>query len=252
MTKSIIKIKKRNIGGFLANDEGEFLFNLARTGKGRGVIVEIGSWKGASTIWLGKGSKKGNQVKIYAIDPHTGALNPDKSLIENQNKELQTFEEFKKNIKNAKLDDIVIPLVKTSEEAAKDFDRPVELIFIDGDHKYESVKLDFDLWFPKVVDRGIMAFHDSVGDSFLGPKKVVCDMMYKSKYFKNIGVVNSITFAQKVKRNSLRDRIENRYKLFSKNLYILAGKLHLPKPLKIIGKKIADKLLNYSNANRQY
>jgi predicted O-methyltransferase YrrM len=111
------------------------------------VIVEIGSWKGKSTIWIAGGSKNGNKVKVYAIDPFVDFYE----------------EEFKKNIRDAKLDDIVIPLTKTSEEAAKNFDEPVEFIFIDGNHEYEFVKLDFDLWFPKVVDGGIMAFHDTIG-----------------------------------------------------------------------------------------
>jgi predicted O-methyltransferase YrrM len=235
--------------GLLADVEGELLFNLAKMCSGKGVIVEIGSWTGASTVCLAKGSKEGKQAKIYAIDPHTGILNSSEDLIENKDA-LTTFEEFQKNIKNAQVDDIIVPFVKTSEEAAKDFNKHVELIFIDGDHSYEATKLDFDLWFPKVVNGGIMAFHDSVGVGFLGPKKVVSDMVYKSKYFRNIGTMHTITFAQKVEINTLNDRIENRYKLFSKNFYILGSTLRLPKPIKTIGKKIIAKLLNYQNANR--
>ncbi len=234
----ITEIKKiaQNIDGFLAEDEGLFLFNTAKNCQDRGVIVEIGSWKGTSTVWIGLGSKEGKKIKIYAIDPYTGSLNENAGLIENQ-KSLTTFEEFKKNIKTANVDDIIFPIIKTSEQAVKNFNEPVEFIFIDGDHKYESVKLDFDLWFPKVINGGIMAFHDSVGNGFPGPKKVVKNLVYKSKYFKNINTVNSITFATKVEKNSLKDRFENRYKLFSKNFYIFAGDLHLPKSIKKIGKK---------------
>ena len=50
--------------GFLTDKEGELLYQLAKSCTGRGVIVEIGSWKGRSTIWLGHGSKAGKQVKI--------------------------------------------------------------------------------------------------------------------------------------------------------------------------------------------
>ncbi len=210
-------------------------YNFAKNCEGNGVIVEIGSWKGKSTIWLGWGSKNGNNVKIYAIDPHTGSSEHQK-----EGEKIETFEEFKKNIKNAKLDDIVIPLVKTSEEAAKNFNKPVEFIFIDGAHEYEFVKLDFDLWFPKVVNGGIMAFHDTI--NWEGPKKVVADCVYKSKHFKNINFVDSITFAQKVKQNTLKDQIKNRYVLLLKNLYEFAGKLHLLKSIRIIGKRIVKRL----------
>lgn len=147
---------------------------------------------------------------------------------------------LKKNIKNAKVNDIIVPLVKTSEEAANNFNKPVEFIFIDGAHEYKFVKLDFDLWFPKVVNGGIMAFHDTITSG--GPKKVVVDHVYKSKHFKNVKLVDSITFAQKVKQNTLKDRIKNRYALLLKNLFEFAGKLHLPKPIRIIGKSIVKGL----------
>jgi predicted O-methyltransferase YrrM len=62
-----------NIDGWLFEREGELLYDLAKNCTGKGVIVEIGSWKGKSTIWLGKGSKRGKKVLIYAIDPHTGS-----------------------------------------------------------------------------------------------------------------------------------------------------------------------------------
>ena len=222
------------IEGWLTDEEGETLYNLAKNCKG-GVIVEIGSWKAKSTVWIGNGSKEGNKVKIYAIDPHTGSSEHQK-----ENKKIWTFEEFLKNIKVQKLDDLIIPIVKTSEEAAKNFDQPVGFIFIDGAHEYEFVKLDFDLWFPKVINGGVMAFHDTLG--WKGPKKVVAKCIYKSKHFKNVKFVGSITFAQRVKENTLKDRIKNRYVLFLKNLCEFAGKLHLPKPIRIIGKKIVKQL----------
>ena len=220
----IDEIKKLvdKVDGWLTYKEGELLYNLAKNCTGEGVIVEIGSWQGKSTIWLGRGSKKGNNVKIYAIDPHTGA-----SEQKERYGKVWTFEEFKKNIKNAKVDDITIPIVKPSEEAAKDLNEPVELVFIDGAHEYELVKLDFELWFPKVINGGIMAFHDTRGRR--GPAKVVEELVYKSKSFRNVRFVDTITFAEKVRQNSMVDRITNRYILLLKKLYRFARKLHLIK-----------------------
>jgi len=194
----IEKIKKivHKVQGWLTDREGEFLYNTAKNCKGKGVIVEIGSWKGKSTIWLGKGAKSGNKVKIYAIDPHFGSSEHKKWY-----GKCWTYEEFKKNIKNAEIDDIVVPIVKISKDAAKDFNEPVEFIFIDGAHEYELVKLDFKLWFPKLINGGIMAFHDTF--KWPGPKKVVEKFVLKSKNFRNVGFVDSITFAQKVKQDSV-------------------------------------------------
>lgn len=78
----------------LADKEGETLYKLAKNCKGKGVIVEIGSWKGESTIWISNGSKNGNKVKIYAIDPHTGS-----SELKRMYGNIWTFEEFKKILK---------------------------------------------------------------------------------------------------------------------------------------------------------
>jgi predicted O-methyltransferase YrrM len=193
------------VDGWLTDKEGELLYNFAKRCTGKGVIVEIGSWKGKSTIWLGKGSKKGPQVKIYAIDPHTGSTEHNEEY-----GKVWTFDEFQKNIKNAKVDDIVIPIVETSKEAAEKIDGPVELVFIDGAHEYSLVELDFRSWFPKMIDGGIMAFHDT---EWLGTKKVLEKYIYKSRNFRNIGRIDSVTFAEKVRKNSIKDWFKNRFLL---------------------------------------
>lgn len=232
------EIKKlvNNVEGWLTDEEGCLLYNLAKKCSGKGMIVEIGSWKGKSTIWLAKGSLEGNQVKVFAIDPHIGSSEHKK-----EHGEVWTFKEFESNIKNADVGDVVIPIVKTSEDSARDFDEPVELIFIDGAHEYELVKLDFDSWFPKVVNGGIIAFHDTTCGS--GPKRVVEECVYKSRSFKNIRMVDSITFAQKVKKNSAKQMLKNRYALLlnrMRNIEEYAAKLPVPRPIKTIGKKLIN------------
>jgi predicted O-methyltransferase YrrM len=38
--------------------------------------------------------------------------------------------------------------------------RPVDFLFIDGDHRYEGVRTDFELYEPLVAHGGLVAFHD--------------------------------------------------------------------------------------------
>ena len=146
------------VDGWLLKKEGELLYDLAKKCSGRGAIVEVGSWKGKSTIWLAFGSKDGAKARVYAIDPHTGSQE-HRDLYG----KLDTFGEFSKNISCAGVSEIVKPLVKTSEEAARSFSEPVELVFIDGAHEYDMVEKDFQLWFPRLVEGGVMAFHDTIG-----------------------------------------------------------------------------------------
>jgi len=201
-TEEIEELKKltNDVEGWMHEEELALLFCLAKKCKGKGVIVEIGSWKGKSTISLALGSKRGNKVRVYSIDTHTGKPEYESVLL--------TLEEFKRNIRNARVDDQLIPIVKSSEEAAKDFDEQIELIFIDGEHKYEFVKKDFELWFPKIVDGGIIALHDTT--TWPGPKKVSEKYILKSKYFKNVKIVDSIMFAEKTNKISIEDKLKNR------------------------------------------
>jgi len=41
-------------------------------------------------------------------------------------------------------------------------DKKIDFLFIDGDHSYEGVKRDFEMYAPLVVKGGIIAFHDIV------------------------------------------------------------------------------------------
>lgn len=53
-----------------------------------------------------------------------------------------------------------MPVAAISEQAVREVGHPVRLVFIDGDHRYESVKNDIAAWSPCVIDGGIIAFHD--------------------------------------------------------------------------------------------
>ncbi len=40
--------------------------------------------------------------------------------------------------------------------------RPVDFLFIDGDHTYDGVKTDFQMYAPLVAKEGLIGFHDVV------------------------------------------------------------------------------------------
>lgn len=220
-----------SIDGWLTPREGEFLYNAAKKCPKGTVIVEIGSWKGKSTIWLGSGSKEGNRAVIYAIDPHTGSSEHRKSF-----GKVWTFGKFKKNIKKAGIADVVVPVVKTSEAAAKDWKKKVGFLWIDGAHEYEMVLLDYKLWEPHLVNGGVIAFHDS---QTKGPRRVVKKHLYCGSKFKNVGFIEGVTYATKVGRITAADKARNLYAFLLTTVYSLAGRVPLPKFVKVIGNKMA-------------
>ncbi len=207
MNQAQTKAQVDTVEGWLNEAEERLLYRLARSCSGNGVIVEIGSWKGKSTIRLGRGSLDGRKVKIHAVDPHTGSPEHQPGT-----RGVWTFDEFQQNIKAAGVDDVIVPHVDFSVNAAQNFIEPVELIFIDGLHDYESVKADFGAWFPKVIEGGVMAFHDTTG--WAGPRRVVTEELFKSRRFKNVRHVRSITYGEKTAQNKAFERAMNRLNLW--------------------------------------
>jgi predicted O-methyltransferase YrrM len=223
------------IGGWLTPKEGRLLYDLARRCTGRGVIVEIGSWKGKSTIWLASGARDGAGPTVYAIDPHT-ALSDNLAT----QSAVPTLEEFIRNIRAAGVDHLVVPMVTTSAQAARGFDRPVELIFIDGAHDYQSVALDLDLWFPKVLEGGTIAFHDTV--AWEGPRRLVAERVFRGSWARRAWFVDSTTVAEKVTRNSSADRLRNRYTLALKSICDAGSRLNVPRPVRSGGRWLLERL----------
>jgi MMP 1-O-methyltransferase len=209
-----------DIPGWLTDEEGEALYELARSCNGSGVIVEIGSWKGKSTVCLGLGSQAGNSAPVYAVDPHAD----------------YRFGDFKTNVERAGLADLVRPIASLSQAAADDFDHAIELLFVDGSHEYDLVLEDFEKWVPKVVDGGWVAFHDTTWTK--GPRKVVGQGIYRSRRFRDARfVVGSTTVARKVAHNTLADRARNRYVLGVKTAF-WAGSTALKKQRRLLPKSV--------------
>jgi len=197
MTRSQILTYISQLDGWLSMHEGFFLYESARLGKGKGEIVEIGSWMGKSTICLAAGSASKNREKIHAIDPHKGEFSKNNTI----GKKSPTFKKFRDNLQKAGLLSYVKPLITTSRTAAKAWKRPIRLLFIDGLHDYKNTLQDFTLWSPFVSTSGIIAFHDAFcGHN--GPERVVLENVLQSEW-KNIGVVGSIIFVQKGKPKSV-------------------------------------------------
>ncbi len=217
-----IKNSAENIEGWLTNREGSFLYQAAKSVSGRGVVVEIGSWKGKSTVWLAGGSKAGKKTKVYAIDPHA------QTSLHTELQQQSTLEEFTKNLDTAGLSDLVKPIVHTSEKAVSKWNKPIELLFIDGAHDYESVKADFFFWSPFVVDGGIIAFHDTTCAMryCLSPyhmfikkyrmtgwpevRKAAHEVIFNRNGFKNVGLADSILYATKTGNPTRWDRMRTK------------------------------------------
>ncbi|HVY68544.1 MAG TPA: class I SAM-dependent methyltransferase [Verrucomicrobiae bacterium] len=233
MEFSEVKERIKKVGGWLSPAEASILYRLGRGCSGKGAIVEIGSWQGKSTICLaGASQAAGGKSRVIAIDPHIGSPEHQKTG------EIWTFDKFKQNIRDAGLEKLVTPIVKMSGDAAADIREPVELLFIDGAHEYEAVKQDFEQYFPKLIDGGYIAFHDTIG--WPGPEKLVAEAVFTSNRFRGARFANSITYAQKVPANTAMDRLWNRLFLVIKNIYAAVYITLLKIKIKLAGRNTGE------------
>lgn len=207
-----------SIEGRLTEKEGGFLYESASKVKSPNVIVEIGSWKGRSAACLATGSKKGNNVKVYAIDPHDLG-------------EENSFCVFQMNMDVAGVADIVVPVVKTSVEAVRTWNGKIGMLFIDGAHDYNSVETDFLSWNEHLADDGIVCFHDSTNED--GPNLAVKKYLFRSGKFRDVRVTDSITSATKSENGvSVYDRMRNEIALFSKTAHDVFSSRKIPAVLR--------------------
>jgi len=175
------------VPGHLGEKEIAFLGLLAACVPAKGAIVEIGSFKGRSTVMLAKIASHYGLGPVSAIDPHDSPI-----LVEQG---ASSYEEFQKSIRSAGIESHVEAHVAYSEDVAKSWKHAIRLLWIDGDHSYEGAKKDLDGFLPHVVPYGVVAFHDAL-NAFPGPIRVFVDDVLKSDRFGAAGFVHSIAWAQ--------------------------------------------------------
>ncbi len=133
----------------LTFDERLLLLNLAKQVVTGGVIVEIGSYIGASSCFLAEGAAE-RFAYIYCVDTWQNDAMPEAKR--------DTFDEFNKNITHYK--EYITPMKGESVKVASSFSKEIDLLFIDADHSYEGCKEDIKAWLPKMKHNGTIIFHD--------------------------------------------------------------------------------------------
>ncbi len=180
--------------GSITLREARLLYDLAKEVK-KNCIVEVGSYRGRSTVALGRGSIDGNQVPVFAIEPHetfTGVLGGEFGP--------QDRGAFFKAMLDAHCYHVVRLINLSSEIVAPNWSKKISLLWIDGDHRYEGVKRDFYSWSLHLDSEAVIAFHDST-DPQLGPRRLINEL-FETGNFKEICQIDQTTVIQS-KKNSL-------------------------------------------------
>jgi precorrin-6B methylase 2 len=132
-------MRGNDIKGWMSEEELRFLNDIS---KGL-TVVELGSYLGRSTVALAEKAKK-----VYAVD-HWNWTEGLGLVMDGT--EYDQFLENTKDFSNIEV------LKMSTLEASKKIDS-CDIVFIDADHRYNSVKADIKAWFPKV--NKIICGHD--------------------------------------------------------------------------------------------
>jgi hypothetical protein len=180
------------VEGYLAPNEIRFLALLAAVPTAEGEILEIGSFKGKSTIILAKAAGlAGGEENVVAVDPMTAPSETDPDLRGAES----SYADFQKNIEDHGVVFRIDFYPIFSFELAKTWDRPLRLLWIDGDHTYKGTRLDFEGFAPHLADKGIIAIHDVLHE-FDGGVRVFMEHVLLSPNFGACGFGGSIAWAQ--------------------------------------------------------
>ncbi len=186
------------IDGWLTKKEATALYGLAT--QANGPIVEIGSWQGRSTATLALGSMAGRQQPVYAVDPFIGPqAGARKTSLDNVVMGGECSPEvLRANLDAAGVNGLVRIVPKTSQAGVADTPEEISLLFVDGDHSYESVCRDIDLYLPRLKMGGFVVFHDVVpGDP--GVVKAVHDrVMSRPSEYRMMDRVDSSVIIRRV------------------------------------------------------
>lgn len=129
-----------------------FAYHLVRALNPR-VFVELGVYKGESYFAFCQSVQENNLVtECYGVDtwhgdPHSGFYSSEiAEEVAEHNRRYASFSHL---------------LAITFKEAERQFhDRSIDLLHIDGAHRYEDVRGDFEMWRPKLSENAIVLFHD--------------------------------------------------------------------------------------------
>ena len=126
---------------------------------GAGTIVEIGSFRGRSTVVLAHAAAPGTSV--VAIDPHAGSDRGPQEIGADSTRGDADHEAFTANLAAAGVSDRVRHVRKMSADALGDVDGPLAMLYVDGAHRFAPARDDIARWGARVAPGGTMLVHDS-------------------------------------------------------------------------------------------
>ncbi|MCB1643928.1 MAG: class I SAM-dependent methyltransferase [Pseudomonadales bacterium] len=194
-----------SVKGFLHPEEGAALYEHCLQAARSGPVLEVGSYCGKSTVYLGAACKVSGRT-LYAVDHHRGSEEHqlgeeyhDPEVYDQTVGLVDTFRLFRQTMRAASLEETVVPVVASTAVAARDWQTPLGMVFIDGGHSFAAAQTDYECWTPHILAGGILAIHDIFPDPADGGQApyTIWKQALDSGLFEDLGIVNTLGFLRR-------------------------------------------------------
>jgi hypothetical protein len=177
-----------DVDGWLSPDQTARLYAAAAATRSGQQIVEIGSFRGRSTIVLAGAAPDG--VDIVAIDPHAGNDRGPQEIRGYHTEAAGDHAVFTANLAAAGVGERVRHVREFSDGAQGAVIGPITVLYIDGAHRFAPARQDIRRWGARIEAGGTMLIHDSF--SSVGVTMAICRELMFGRRFRYIGRSRSL------------------------------------------------------------
>lgn len=199
-----VQVAVADVEGWMTPGQARRLWTCSRTVRPGGLIVEIGSFRGRSMIVLASAAEDG--VDLVAIDPHAGNDRGPQEFEGYEDHAARDVDVFNENLRIAGVADRVRHVRKFSGEALGDVDGDIDLLYIDGAHRFGPARDDIVRWSRRVRPGGDLLIHDSF--SSIGVTLALLVTLFFGADFRYLGRSESMTHYRR-ERLTPGERVRN-------------------------------------------
>ena len=193
-----------DVQGWMTEAQAQRLWDRAKELTPPARVVEIGSYQGRSAIVFGRAVAPG--IEVVAIDPHAGKDRGPQQIHGEADEGQADHEAFLTNLAAAGVEGTVRHVRLPSQDAHIAVEGDIDVLYIDGAHRYVPARDDIRDWGARVRDGGTLLIHDSF--SSIGVTLALLRQLFFGSHFRYVGRSGSMTEYRRV-RLGLGERLRN-------------------------------------------